>query len=389
MANTYTIRCDNEYPTFTVETITQNMPYTEQVALFGIMNNTGSNSLMRIKNINVNDITTRAGTVLNALKMVKTTAMGVGTAVITPTRYDSSVSNLPTQVRIEMYPATATGTEILRVQAAAYANTPTGAMAFHGAIAGASSFDNMGFGYIFRSPFSDCQPLVLRENQGFVLAPTNTTTADIGTMVELSVDLNDGTNTYHISEMVEIGISPNLFGVFNGSGSGVVLNIGRLSTRLVNTLDSARTFCLETISGMYDGRDLGSIKMDSTQPDIPSLVWLRENPVVTQANVDAHQMTRGKRSGGDMTPFIRQLAVPFGVGPGLAAGLLAWHAQPASIKNSSAFDQDSDIILREGEGVAIMQRGTASGRGRYRISLRVNYESTGSSGGSSEHSYVF
>jgi len=387
MSNTYTIRCDNEYPTFTVETITQNMPYTEQVALFGIMNNEGSNSLIRVKNIIVTDISSRAGTVLNSILTMQVTAMGTGTSMVTPIKYDSDISNLPSQVRIEMYPATYTGTGILRSQATAYANAPTTALASHGAITGAASFDGLGFGYIVRSPFSECQPVVLREDEGMVLAPSNTTTADIGTMIELCVDLTDGTNNYHICEMTEVGISPCLFGIFNGSGSGVVLNIGRISTRLINTLDGTRLFNLETISGMYDGRDLIPAKMDSTQPNIPALVSIRENPLVTQANTDAQHYTRNKRSGGDVTPFIRYLVAPFGTAVGLASGLLALHSQSTSIKNSCFYDQASDLIIREGEGFAIMQRGTASCRGRYRISVRVNYESTGSGGG--EHSYVF
>jgi hypothetical protein len=389
MPNTYTIRCDNEYPTFTLETITQNMPYTEQVALFGIMNNTGSSSLLRIKNIIVNDISTRAGAVLNSLRMIRATAMGTGTSTVTPNKFDSNASNLPSPVRIELYPASYTGTEIIRDQAAAYANAPTTALACHGAITGAASFDSMGFGYIYRSSFSECQPLTLRENEGMVLAPSNTTTADIGTMVELTVDLSDGTNTYHICETIEVGILPCYFGIFNESGSGVVLNIGRISIRLINTLDGTRLFNLETISAMCDGRDITPIKMDSTQPDIPQAVWMRENPAVTQANVDARQFTRHKASGGDQTPLIRYLAAPFGTAVGLANGLLALHSQGTSIKNSCSYDEGSDLILREGQGIAIMQRGTASCRGRYRISLRVNYESTGSGGGSSEHSFVW
>ena len=390
MPNTYTIRCDNEYPTFTLETITQNMPYTEQVALFGIMNNIGSNSLIRLKNINVNDVTTRAGAVLNTIQMIRVTAMEAGISTATPLKLDSSASDLSSQVRVEMYPASYTGTSVLRTQAAAYANIPATALSFHGAIAGAASFDSMGFGYIYRSPFTECQPLTLREGEGMVLAPSNIASADIGTMVELTVDLFDGTNTYHYCEMVEIGTLPCLFGVYNNSGSGVVINIVRISTRLINTLDSARYFNLESICGMYDGHDIGPIKMDSTQPDIPSSVWIRENPVVTQANVDALQYTRHKRSGGDITPFFRYLALPFGVSPGLASGLLAWHAQPAPMKTSCAFDPDSDITLREGQGVAIMQRGTASCRGRYRISVRVNYESTGGGAtGGGEHSFTW
>jgi hypothetical protein len=390
MPNTYTIRCDNEYPTFTVETITQNMPYTEQVALFGIMNNEGSNSLIRIKGIFVNDISSRAGATLNALNLVKITDMGAGTAKITPKKFDSNVSDLPSQVRIELYPANSTGTAVLRSQATAYANTPTTALTSHGAITGAASFDNMGFGYIFRSPFSDCQPLILRENEGFVLSPANIASGDIGTMIELCVDLTDGTNTYHINEMIEIGILPNAFGLFNGSGSGVVLRIARISSRLVNTLDGTRLFNLETITGMYDGHDLSKIKMDSTQPDIPASVWIRENPVVTQANTDALQYTRNKRSGGDANPFIRYLAAPFGTAANLASGLLALHSQSTPIKDSCSYDQASDLILREGEGMAIMQRGTASCRGRYKISVRVNYEDTGGGGGGGgEHSYVF
>lgn len=385
--NTFLLRIDEENLQATNEVILQSSPYIEQVAIGAVMNNYGSDSIVRIKDVQINELVGRTTTALTNLSLYRITGL-TGGDTITPIKYDSAVSNLPSQVSIVKYPNTVTTTgSYLRKALSLTGLSPTTALRWHFGVRGSIQAGGMNLNHLYQSADSNVQAYVLREGEGFAIK-TNLTSPQ-NYPVELIVHISDGTNTYCISEILNIQSLTELFAILNGSGSGVVLSIARVEMRSINTSDIYRIFHFETCTELYDGTSVSPLPMDSSVSSPDTLLEFRKNCVVRQGNIDSHQ-GRNARQGGDIIPF-RRIAWPvFGTGVALGSGALtvspSQEKQLCPLPDSLNFSQ---IVLREGEGFCILQKSNFAGWGRFEILILMTIEDNGGAVTGGEYSAVF
>ena len=372
------LRVEEENNIATSEVMLSTAPYIEQAAVFGMMNNYGSESIIRIKEVQCNELVARTTTSLTNIDLYRITAV-TGGETVTPVKHDSSASSLPGQVSIVKYPngVTVTAGAYLRRMLSTNGLAATSLAAHFGFRGRSHQMGGMNVNHVYTNHDSNVQTLTLREGEGIgiktsLAAPQNYN-------VELLVHFSDGTNTYAVSEALNIQGVTELFALFNGSGSGVVLYVSRIETRLIRTND-IRCFTLETCSCMYDGKVVAPASMDSTNPAIDSLVEFKTNCVVRQGAADSNQ-GRNARTGGDVIPFRRLVLPTFGKGAGLASGALQLCPLQNKILRSDAKTSDGQVVLREGEGMAMLQRYNFSGFGKYEFTIFFTVEDNGGSGG--------
>jgi hypothetical protein len=387
--NTHILSLRSEDLIPTVENIltNPNVPYIEQNAFMGIMNNYGSDSVMKIKEIQINEIIGRTTTALTAIDLWRISAVVSG-ETITPIKYDSSSANLPSQVSIVKYPnSVTTSGSYLRRLISLTGLSATAALMRHTGLRGPGGLrsSGMNLNHVISSFDANTQVQTLREGQG--IAIKSNLTAPMNYAVELLVHFSDGTNTYCVSEIINIQSATELFALLNGSGSGVVLYVSRLEMRLIRTSDIIRDFNIETCSKIYNGTTLTPLSMDSNNPAIPATVQFRQNCVVRQANIDAID-GRNARAGGDMVSFRRMVQPSFGVGVALANGALTLRPRSNKTFGIDKINNIGEIVLREGEGLCLLQKVNYAIWGNYEFIITFTIETSSIPAGG-EHSYVF
>lgn len=382
--NTYALNISTQDIVPTVESLLTTTPYLEHASILGIMNNKGSDSIIRIREIQVNEVIGRTTTATTNLDLWRITALTGGESV-TAIPHDSTATALPSQVSLIKYPGTVTTSgSYFRRKPTIYGLSPTVAMMWHYGVDGGSRISGLGLGRVFSSGDAESQQIVLREGYGIALRTNLVCPQNYS--LELTVHFSDGTNTFCVNEILNVQSATELFGILNGSGSGVVISIQKVEMRLIRTADIP-FFTLESFSQMYGGTSVTPISFDSTNPAIDSLVSFKRNASVLQGNTNT-MLGRNTKGGGDITPFRRLVEPTFGKGVALASGAL----QLRSITNKPfSIDTQNDtgeIVLREGEGLGLFQRANYSGMGNYEFNILFTVEDNGGATGG-ECSYVF
>lgn len=383
---TYILRFEDENNLSSNETTLQSSPYIEQAATLAIMNNYGSDCIVRVKNIQISELVGLTTTSMIFLNMDRTTGV-VGGETIPILPHDSNTS-LPSQVSAVKYPRSVTTTgSYLRRLISQYGNSMTTAFGNHYTLRGSKGSGGLNLNHLFTSNNSSIQDYVLREGQG--IAIRNSLTSCQNYAMQLVVTLSDGTNTYVVRDLITLRSSEELFSLYNGVGSGVTLYISRIELRHVNTVDNMKLFSVEACSYVYDGTDISLIKKDSANLNPNSKLAFKSSCVVRQANLSAKD-GRNKVWGTDTTPW-RRLAVPaFGTGVNLANGLLTIRPKVhhTSTDNREDLAGISQVVLREGEGLCIINK-TFSYFGRYSITALITIEDNSTAPTGGECSYIF
>lgn len=383
MADTFLARTIVSPTAPTVETLVYpGAAYLEHGCLLGLFNSFGSDRLLTVKCIDINEQLGRSTTAQVRCEFYRTTAQTDG-EVVTPSRFDSNAAPLPAQVLVSKYPASVTTSgSAWRSINLLDSNIPTTALL------GMNAVNNGGGGCCttglsqtrFETRDADVQGMILREGQGFCITTGLTSPSTFA--MEVRVFFNVGSNTYLVSEVIPQSSHAPLFGLFNGSGSGVVITLARVEIRQTRTSDLLRLVTVERISGLYGGTALTPVPMDSMATALSSGVLLQVDGSATQANLDSN-MGAQKKAGGDKP--LRRLALPyFGVHPQLAS-LNIWSKQ----RVCDSMQTLGDIVLREGEGIGVFQRANACGRGEYEIMIGFNATVTATPSGGGETAYTF
>lgn len=365
---------------------TINQPYLEHIAVLGIYNQIESDCVTRIKKIEINELSGRTTTIPNAIRMMRTTAQSGGQS-ITPVKHDTNDASLPSQIAIAKnpYSVTTTGVEFRRLKGAnrhAVATALTGFAAMRlGDLKNSLSNNNLYTVYE-----AETQGATLREGEGIALVTDNTSPPNFP--YEISCKINVGSVTHNINTVVYNSALPCLFGIHNGSGSGVVLTVSRIELSEIRTTDILPQFTIETISGIYGGTDITPIKLDTSNTTIPSGLKLVSNCTVQQANIDSATAVRSRNSG-DL-PLRRVVRPPFGVSPALASGILTLQNRKHIVFDfSTIVDSDGGLVLREGQGLAIINRPNASGYANYEVIVHFTNAYTPAGGGGSGGAFTF
>lgn len=410
MADTFYIREDADCCSWTTVTLpvvgvdNNGINVLEHACMFGIMNEVGSDRILRIKEIRITERDVRGATTggLYPFEIVRASALTAArdlTSLIT--KLDSNYGALPSQVTLqaEVGTLTVSGTT-LRRSPIAVGNTGAAAGLYHRASQWGGGFlQQLNGPTLFNNHFpADIQGQRLAAGEALCLRGA-VEVNQAPKLFGVSIWFKDVTNSYYY--MVDTVVSyagltaqPAMLALSNGSGSGITIEVSRVEVYEIGitTATTGRSFMLEPISGLSGGASLTATPLDSNATALSSGVLIRRGGVALQAGQDSRLSQRGG-GGGDATPIRRIVAQPFGTNTALASGLIGGlcYKRPFDRAFSGSGYADptlSDFVLREGEGLGIFNR-NAMGYGEYEITVVVTVEDTSSPGGGGARAFAF
>lgn len=402
MADTFYIREDADCCSWTTVTLptmgldNNGINVLEHACMFGIMNEVGSDRILRIKEIGITERDVRGATTggLYPFDIVRATSLTAAkdlTSLIT--KLDSNYGALPAQVTLqaEVATATITGTTLRRSPIAA-GNTGTAAGLYHRAAQWGGGFlQRLNGPTLFNNHFpSEIQGQRLAAGESLVLRGA-VEVNQAPKLFGVTIWFADVTNSYYyiadtVVSYAGLTAQPGLLALSNGSGSGITIEVSRVEVYEIGitTATTGRSFMLEPISGLSGGESVTASALDSSATALSSGVLIRRGGVALQAGQDS-RLSQRSGGGGDATPIRRIVAQPFGMNTALASGMVGLLGSTRPFSN--AFDGSgyadptlSDFVLREGEGLGLFNR-NAMGYGQYEIAVTMTVEDTSSPGG--------
>jgi hypothetical protein len=345
----------------------------QAAAAFAVWNPVGSARRLRLLDMTLNETQgrTQSGTTV-AWDMTRITAIDGGIDVpLIPMDTDNTA--LPSQVKVvRRVNITGTGSSFRKVLDLTQLNATRTLEYMHALRSGPVGVagGNLCTGMLFSTYDGDVQPITLREGEGIgVLIANNVGRENFPLEMLIWIDVSGETHLVrHVGHPESFGAA---LAVFNGSGSGVVLNIIRVAVSELMTDQQVATgqplrFTLETISGIHQnslGDRLTPVALDSNNDSFPSSVVVAVPCGVIQLSRD-NALANGLSRTNEY-PIRRLAKVPFGAGVGL--GTMALHGLGTSgfINDviSAKYD-DGDFVLNPGEGVALFQRDVSGGWGQ-------------------------
>lgn len=345
-------------------------PYLTHVSTLAVFNKTGSGKLVRVRQIKAERLRaqTTATAVGTKIALQRITAHTVTDEIMPAYTIDTNNAALPSQVVMCRRPAaiTTTGTAIGTLCAVPCANE-TRALGSFSSRMGLSDLhdivDQWGGGS------GDAQKIVLREGEGIALDTANVTNA-YPHWLEAGVSVRVVSTGACYRYKFPCYISPfPLLSLMNGSGSGVVLEVFRVTLREIGT-DVLPQVTVERIDSI----------------DETSGYTATADPFDTANSLDANIVVRGNvkvtMDGSKRGAFIviPHHAYKVGAGMGVGPGLAGFHPQVQDVYHTSQpfggrhpHDSLYDICLREGEGIGMFQR-TASGQIYFDLMMQITVE---------------
>lgn len=269
------------YKTYTYKALLADpMPLTDGLAaLFN--NSTNPCITLEINNISILPSGGQnTATSANALDLYRITDLSTGTdsETITPLKHDTNSSDLPSQVLCIANPLSATTTDLIRqkLELANYsittANASQAAM-MYGLNNAYKTLNTSGLLHFFTD--TNLENIILREGEGFALFQSAFGLAHSMTINVIIRNISSGA-TYTIRSKgcgTARILSKPIFGILNGSGSGVTLSLQIFQIPSEGEATSISTNRLVMIEG-YDGGDdiSSSITAHDTAFAVPSFV---------------------------------------------------------------------------------------------------------------------
>lgn len=410
MADTFYIREDADCCSWTTVTLpvvgidNNGVNVLEHACMFGIMNDVGSDRILRIKEIRIAERGVRGATTggLYPFEIVRASALTAArdlTSLIT--KLDSNYGALPSQVTLqaEVGTLTVSGTT-LRRSPIAVGNTGAAAGLYHRASRWGGGFlQQLNGPTLFNNHFpSDIQGQRLAAGEALCLRGA-VEVNQAPKLFGVSIWFKDVTNSYYymadtVVSYAGLTAQPAMLALSNGSGSGITIEVSRVEVYEIGitTATTGRSFMLEPISGLSGGASLTATPLDSNATALSSGVLIRRGGVALQAGQDS-RLSQRSGGGGDATPIRRIVAQPFGINTALASGLIGGlrFKRPFDRAFSGSAYADttlSDFVLREGEGLGIFNR-NAMGYGGYEIAVTMTVEDTSSPGGGGARAFAF
>jgi len=355
--DTFTVQDADDRRLFSQElpnTAVTGHPYLEHVAPLALFNPTGSGVTVRVRRAEVMPLMAQTTTTPGNYDLYRITAHTGTDDAIAAMKLDSNNAALPSQVVLARRPATVT----------------TSGSQWDGASAIPLANDTRAMGYGFAAtPWAqrlhrqdattaERQRMTLREGEGIAVSLNNLTGLVYSFMVTLTVRVAATGACHTYTFPVTPAVLP-LFSLLNGSGSGVVLEVVSLAYQEIGT-DVIPQIALEPIDGIGDGDTLTPVPLDSTA-SIGTIVAKR----------NAKILMRGAKHGALISVPHEQWQVPvgFGTGPGLAN----LTSDFPFFRQAKPYPNELDIVLREGEGIAITYKNAGSlGRMRHVITFTMD-----------------
>ena len=340
-------------------------------AVLAIFNERGSDAVVRIDEIRLLPLMGKGSTQGTAIppptfRIARLTTLSGG-ETIAFRKLDTANPNLPPQVLACINPGVSTfGNTILWKP-----DVPlwTRSMAFPVSLASRNSAASAWSGaaaIIAGYAESRCQRMILREGEGIAVATlggasdwtlnrpvaiTITFRTQAGHCYIASRSLSSGAGAGN-----ESGAYP-FFALFNGTGSGLVLEVVGITVQEIRDALETPVYTLEFIEGLEGGDDLAATPADSAYPALPAGIIVREDALIRPLGISR---------GAAIVNNIRRLQPSVvGAGPQFTGyGILPLSMRAPSLAavygNSSALVEP--FRIREGEGAAlVLKNGSAWG----------------------------
>lgn len=332
-------------------------PYLSHVAPLALFNPTGSGKTVRVRRVDVLPVMAQTTTTPGNYDLYRITAHTGTDDAISAASLDSSNAALPSQVVLARRPATVT----------------TSGAQLDGANAIPLANDTRALGYAFATmPLSsrigrldaataEFQRCTLREGQGIAVSMNAVCGLVYRFMATLTVRVA-ATGACHVYTFPVTPTGLPIFSLLNGSGSGVVLELVDLRYTQIGT-DVLPQITLEPIDGIGDGDDVTPVAFDTANSI--GTVFARHNCTI---------LMRGAKSGALISVPHEQWQVPVGYGSG--PGLANLTSDLPFFKKAAPYPSELDIVLREGEGLAITYK-NAGCLGRMRHAMTFTVDSGG------------
>lgn len=327
-------------------------PYLKHIAAISIFNKTGSGKIARIKSVSINTLSVldNKNSLLQVVfEFYRITAVTGGIA-IPVVKLDQNNADLPSDLLILSSPNSVSITgSLLQRQASFPCLNETRPLGF---LAAANGSHNKTFGtgqiYQHRDPTNQRQKIVLRSGEGFTI---RTMTPNFGVTAELIFSLwirNVASGACYLIYTREYSKANNIIAILNQNVTAVfeIFNIEIYEVGL----DSPTLFSLEGI----DGSD---VETNGSEIIVCEMAPTEDSPILSKDIVcykNAVVQTGGTNEGALIVIPERKRIL--GTSPGLGGQTINI---PISIKQNYLFLSkhiDEDIVLREGKGIALMQR---------------------------------
>lgn len=338
-----------------------------------ILNTTGSNSLVRIREVSVTPFNLQ-GVTLNTVNLSLITAHNGGETV-TPFALDSASATFPSTVEIK--------TNVLSYTSAtgSYAKVMLQQTALLGVTVG-YPFAKRNILTSFKdATTAETQKITMRNGQGLALTePNYPNTLNFPVIINATLRLSDTGACYQFTAFANANQPAVLTILNNGYTAGNVelinlqINSVRGGTAVANTADVLPYFTLAILEGYnpsVNGEVITEKKLDSANT-LNSYVKLYKN-----LDVGYFYSRTGNLATNSLmwrnVPQTSRIATPM------------FTPQKQVIFKSSG--TENDLIVREGSGIALLQPDAGAYGSSYYIDIVFTQESTTASGG--ETSYVF
>lgn len=352
----------------------------QQSSMLSIYNGAGSNKKINIKNINITEQATR-GIATGWLpgRFYRLTSMSGGTNV-NFIKCDQNASSLPSQVIVREFPTT-TGLNgsishhfplvplLLNTR-----NTLSSRCLIGGNFMHTLSPSNL----LSQYQSTNIQPHTLREGEGLLLTFPGIFSVVMPMTLELWIAVSTGGNTYILRHTLVVGNRAELFGIFNGSGSGVTLTIDRWDVSEIVTDEAVSSFSVEPVSYTYGGTSVEPISHDSNNSALPSSIEIKQGAAVLQFGPDIHTSRfprfASSRFSSQNTTIKKSNFVPYGMNFS-QTGLFMLHGRSENVMQRGDYTIDNYFTLSEEQGLCIKQITNTSQYGKvYNIAINFFVE---------------
>jgi hypothetical protein len=359
---------------------------TNLCAAIGLFNRAGSGRKVTVHEVFFRDLSSPNSTTLTNIDFKRITAYTGGENILIPQKMDSNNDDLPSQIIAveDADSVTSSVIEYRRLVNLPFYSASQTTLNRPGTLTPGNTRENLSpanFLYFNFQRASAVQGIILREGEGFAIAPkSNLVYQTIRYKVIVKFRKVSNNHCYTFSEMITTGADAVPFVLFNGSGSGVVLEIYHVDLIEVGVNTVPYLFSVERIEGIdaHSGfEDSVIASLDPNNESLSGLVDYKLEVPVTKA---------GYKSGALMSQPILKRDWQTTIGCAMPSPNASFGSMNASFL--IPHNDLSEIVLHEGEGIAVFKRVPSSiGKSSIKITFSVDIIAV-SGGGVRNYAYI-
>jgi hypothetical protein len=347
-------------------------PYlTDQCAALAIFNRTGSQRKVTIIDIFFRDLTAANSTTQSLIDIARISAYTGGEDILTPYNHDPNNASLPSQVIAieDVDTVTATNGNLGRpiINLPFWSESQTTLNRPGALVPGATKegLSSSNFLYYNFQQASNVQGQILREGQGICIMPrSNAVYQAVKYQAIIKFRNTSSGACYSVSDAIVMSGDRIPIVLFNGSGSGVVLEVYQVDLIEVGSTTFPYLMSVEKIDGLLVDHSEQSVLVshDSTNESLTELVDYRR---------DVSVQISGSKVGAIMSRPVLIRDWQTSLGGAAMASLPNFAARNPAFLTPE--DNVSHRILNHGEGIAVFRRGM-SGIGKSSIMITFTVE---------------